>query len=84
MMQKKLGRELVNTDFEILRNTGFFSKLKEASLKDLFYGAYVKCYTKGQILFIQDDVADAFYIVIDGWVKLFRNSEDGQEVVIYA
>ncbi|MGD9638338.1 MAG: Crp/Fnr family transcriptional regulator [Alphaproteobacteria bacterium] len=78
------GRDLINADFELLKNTSFFSKLKDESIKDLFNGAYVKCYSKGQLLFLQGDMAEAFYIVIDGWVKLFRNSEDGQEVVIAA
>ena len=76
------GRSLIKDDFDLLKHTAFFAKLKDSSIKDLFDNAYVKCYAKGNILFMQGDVAEAFYIVIDGWVKIFRNSEDGQEVVI--
>ncbi|OSM00254.1 Crp/Fnr family transcriptional regulator [Magnetofaba australis] len=37
---------------------------------------------EGEILFHQDDPADAFYIVITGVIKLFRLSPDGGEKVV--
>lgn len=38
--------------------------------------------SRGQILFVQDEPADRFYVVLDGWVKLFRETEAGQESVL--
>jgi len=36
----------------------------------------------GETLFIQDEPADRFMILLDGWVKLYRLSEDGAEAVV--
>ena len=37
---------------------------------------------KGEALFMQEDPADWFYIMLSGWVKLFRETMDGAEAVI--
>lgn len=45
-----------------------------------------KCRTliveRGQIVFTQGDPADAFYVVLDGWVKLYRLTPGGSEAVV--
>jgi CRP-like cAMP-binding protein len=35
-----------------------------------------------QIIFSQGDKADAFYVVLDGWVKLYRITPSGEEAVV--
>src|SRR5665811_1376710 len=35
-----------------------------------------------ELIMRQDDPATAFFIVIDGWVKLYRNNQSGDETVI--
>jgi CRP-like cAMP-binding protein len=42
----------------------------------------VQSYARNTLLFLQDDPAARFYVVFDGWVKLFRSTEDGEESVI--
>lgn len=37
---------------------------------------------KGHVLFMQDDPAEWFYIVASGWVKLYRETLDGDEAVL--
>lgn len=37
---------------------------------------------KGQVLFVNQDKADKIYIVLSGWVKLFRETLDGTQAVI--
>ena len=37
---------------------------------------------RGATLFLQDDKADFVYIIRSGWVKLFRETMDGQEAII--
>ncbi len=39
-------------------------------------------YRKGEALFLQDDPTDWFYLILSGWVKLFRETMDGNEAVI--
>jgi CRP-like cAMP-binding protein len=42
----------------------------------------IKNYKKGEILFLQEEDAKYFYIIKSGWVKLFRETLDGEEAVI--
>lgn len=37
---------------------------------------------KGQQLFAAGDRADAFFMILTGWIKLFRVSRDGEEIII--
>lgn len=37
---------------------------------------------KGKILFLQGDPVNYFYVVMDGWIKLFRETLEGDEAVI--
>lgn len=39
-------------------------------------------YPKGRIIFMQEDEAERFYLLVSGWVKLFRETLDGEEAVI--
>ena len=84
MQKGESGRALIASDYELLKHTPFFSGINEEAVKTLFSEAYVKCFSRNHILFMQGDDADAFYAILDGWVKLFRNSADGQETVIAA
>jgi len=38
---------------------------------------------KGQVLFQHGDPADAFFIVLDGWIKLYRLNSEGEETVVH-
>ena len=37
---------------------------------------------RGTTIFAQDDPADAIYVVLDGWVKLYRIASSGTEAVV--
>lgn len=37
---------------------------------------------RGSTIFVQDDPADAIYIVVQGWVKLYRIAPSGAEAVV--
>jgi CRP-like cAMP-binding protein len=42
----------------------------------------VRSHEKGSVLFEQGQPAGAFYVVLDGWVKLFRITPEGNEAVV--
>jgi CRP-like cAMP-binding protein len=42
--------------------------------------ATLKTYKKGQLLYLEGDKAEFFYILCGGWLKLFHITEDGEEV----
>lgn len=39
-------------------------------------------YERGERIFQQGDPAESFFVVIEGWIKLYRQREDGDEVVV--
>ena len=59
-----------------------FGGLSSDSLTDLLGDASVKVLEKRRILFVQGDPATHFFVVLSGWVKLYRLRPDGTEVVV--
>lgn len=41
-----------------------------------------RVFDKGVMLFQQGEPADAFYVILDGWVKISRISADGDETIV--
>ena len=59
-----------------------FNGLARETVEFLLADAWVQWFPRNSVLFLQDEPATKFYVVFDGWVKLFRESEDGEESVI--
>lgn len=68
-------------DLEIVCGTRLFAGLDPDAVSGLLHGSAPRPHPKGQMLFEQGDPANAFYIVLDGWVKVFRPSIVGDEAV---
>ncbi|MCB1784271.1 MAG: Crp/Fnr family transcriptional regulator [Alphaproteobacteria bacterium] len=45
-------------------------------------GSIVSVHDKGKILFLQDEPAERFYLLLSGWAKLFRETLDGAQAVV--
>ena len=71
-------------DMEVLVGVPIFSGLSREDIADLTAEATVRRAERGTVLFLQEEPATHFYVVFDGWVKVFRQVADGQEVVIHA
>lgn len=69
-------------DMAVLRSTPLLSGLSAADLEALLRGAAVEHRDRGKILFLQDEAATAFYVVLDGWVKVYRMTPAGEEAVV--
>ncbi len=59
-----------------------FQGLADEVVADLIDDATVRDFRRGTLLFGRDDPADRFYVVLQGWVKLSRETKDGHESVI--
>lgn len=68
-------------DVSFLRKLKVLSEFDEESIGYFLGHAHIKRYSKGKLLFLQGDDVKTFYIVRSGWIKLFRNIEDGTEVI---
>jgi CRP-like cAMP-binding protein len=65
----------------IFDNDLFFDVSKE-TLAAFEKSQITKPAKKGEIIFLQEDEAKFFYFVRAGWVKLFRETLDGEEAII--
>ena len=74
---------MTDEDFGIIRGLTIFSRVSADKLEALLKGASPRSYPKGHLLFQQGDAADGFFVVLSGWVKLFRQTPRGDEAVIH-
>lgn len=70
-------------DWSAVRACDLFQGVPEPVVRELVSGQSPITLKKGQLLFHQGDPASAFYVVLDGWMKLYRNAPDGTEVIIH-
>ncbi len=77
-----LRNRIDGSDYEIVRNAPMFRTLEADCMDHLIATSTVKSFERGSILFLQGEPADAFYIVLEGWLKVFRMRETGEEFVI--
>ncbi|MGH2819201.1 MAG: Crp/Fnr family transcriptional regulator [Actinomycetota bacterium] len=66
----------------LLGRTHLFGGLREETLMRLADRARARSYRKGQPVFHQGDLGDSLFMVIEGLVKVYVTSEDGDEMVL--
>ena len=69
-------------EIERLRALPLFAGLSLESLTDLLSDATVRVHARRKTLFERGDPATRFYVVLSGWVKLYRLRPDGAVVVV--
>jgi len=67
---------------EIAKSSLFLSSLPEKSKSAVFMHTAEHSYAQGETIFLQGDPADIIYIVIQGWVKLYRIAPNGAEAIV--
>lgn len=67
---------------DFLRSADLFKHLTEKQLEKLAYKAEVESHAKNHIIFLSGDQAKYIYLIIDGWVKGFRTSFNGEESIL--
>ena len=68
---------------EIIQNTTLFHGIDINIINDLASHCHQRKYAKGQSIFESGDTAESFFIILKGWVKLFRISKEGEETIIH-
>lgn len=66
----------------LVRQTPLFGGLGHELLKDVLAHSKVRAVARGEVLFVQGDPALSCYVVLGGWVKLYRLTPGGEEAVI--
>ncbi len=44
--------------------------------------AHISAFDKNQHIFRRGDMAQSFYVVLGGWVKIYRDTQDGDEAIL--
>jgi CRP-like cAMP-binding protein len=73
---------LKEQDLAIVRKTAIFSDLSDAALRDLLTESSIHAASRGEVVFLQGDPAAAFFVVLDGWIKIYRLTPAGDEAVV--
>ncbi|MCK6418644.1 MAG: Crp/Fnr family transcriptional regulator [Alphaproteobacteria bacterium] len=58
------------------------SALSESTMADLLKSLTWSAHEKGKIIFLAGDAAQFFFVIKSGWVKLFRETMDGDQSVV--
>ncbi len=66
----------------VLRQTEFFGNLDQEALVHVADRAVERVYKRGQLIFHEGDLGDALCVVVEGLVKVFVTSEQGDEMVL--
>ena len=74
---------LTEADRRTLRECRLFTALDEDDFNLLAQHHRVVELASGQPLFHQDAPAEAFFVVLEGWIVLFRDQANGNRVVIH-
>jgi CRP-like cAMP-binding protein len=77
-----MSSKLTAGDLQIIRHVAVFRGLKSETVQHIIAPATALTMRSRELIMQQDDPATAFFIVIDGWVKLYRSTPAGEETVI--
>ena len=69
-------------DLQIITRIAVFRSLKPETIEHVIAPATAVVLSPHETLFRQGDPAKAFFIMIDGWVKLYRVTMSGEETVV--
>jgi CRP-like cAMP-binding protein len=77
-----MGNSTDSLIFEALETASLFSDAEPHVLESLARTSTLRQIAKGELLFYQDDLADAVYVVLSGCISIFLGMPDGRELVI--
>jgi len=76
------GYMLEKNDFTTARSAVLLSTLPPEVSASILQRAVVRSYARGETIFCQGDVSENIFVVLDGWVKLFRITPTGAEAIV--
>ncbi len=68
---------------ELLKNIPLFAGLSNDDLDALQEIGRVREYARGDLLFSEGEVAEGFFVVLDGKVKVYKLSAEGKERILH-
>ncbi len=73
---------IVGEDIAFLNKVPLFADIDDETIRDMLSDSAARHYPRNTVVFVQEEEATHFYVVLEGLVKLFRQTEDGHEIII--
>ena len=74
--------KLTEADWQFICRAPIFADTAEQNIRRVIGANAIRHCAKGTTLFRRGDPASAFYITLEGWIKLARANENGVETVV--
>lgn len=71
-----------NDDWRVAKESMLLASVPGQLVDAILSQTKVQSFDRGETIFVQGEPAETVYIVIEGWVKLFRMSQSGTEAVV--
>jgi len=69
-------------DWDVVMRTPLFEAMGSTIARTMIGDRAPRAYARGGTIFEQGQPADGFFCILEGWAKLYRLREDGEEVVV--
>ena len=69
-------------DWNLVKAAPLFDGVPDEAVMRLIGNHAPREYDKGTVIFRQGESADAFYFILEGWVKLYKSTDAGDEAVL--
>jgi CRP/FNR family transcriptional regulator len=69
-------------DDDLLRKLPFFRRLSQPLRQRVAAVARIKAHDRGELIFSEGDPSDAFMVIVDGRVKVFKATPAGKEIIL--
>lgn len=73
---------MANTAKNIIKNHSYFADCSQGFVEKQSQDAVFLKKEKGNVLFVQDEPAERYYLLLKGWVKLYRETRDGEQAIL--
>jgi len=73
---------LLPKDLELIRRTPLLMDIPEGDMQALLRASSVHEYPRNKLLFLRGEPAEHIYLLLEGWVKVYRDTPDGEQTVI--
>jgi CRP-like cAMP-binding protein len=77
-----MSSKLTAGDLQVINRVAVFRGLKPETVQHIIAPATAMMVRPHELIMRQEEPATAFFIVIDGWMKISRNTQSGGETVI--
>jgi len=76
-----INKELLDDEKSLILDFPFFRNLSEETIHELFRLSNSRTYKKGSLLFLEGEQASRIFVIISGWVKIYKSTANGNETV---